>query len=63
MKNACWFSLFKNCKENNKRKLEDQGKSNYAEERLLQSINHFKSSRTFRFTSRKSMEYCKQSNF
>ena len=29
-------------KKNNERKLEDQGKSNYAEERLLQSKNHFK---------------------
>ena len=29
-------------KENNERKLEDQGKSNYAEERLLQSKSHFK---------------------
>ena len=29
-------------KENNERKLEDQGKKNYAEERLLQNKNNFK---------------------
>ena len=32
--------LIKGLQKNNERKLEDQVKSNYAEERLLQSKNH-----------------------